>query len=351
MMMDDNIEGEFDNNSNTCPDIQPQSMQVGPIVPTSRPNHKRSKNFSDQEDEILVSAWLNISMDPVVGKDQKVGRYWSRIYEYFNEHKPCQSQRTVNSLMHRWETIQKCVNKFCGCLTRIQLRRQSGTTMQDMVINHHAVSHFLSFLVFEPNTCKCFAQVAQSCALYKSEDEHEKGFQFMHCWNKLRLQPKWLGKVDDLAAAKPSNKKQKTTREGDANGTLPYETKESQVQVVENYQLTRPPGKKTAKAALVQEKRKSVIVAIENLWAAKKESDAEKEQKKEERFNKAFALEVDRVNTEKALMEVRKEEIELQKRRDEERIINMDLSGLTEEQQSYYTKLRAKFWTNFLMLR
>jgi hypothetical protein len=142
-----------------------------------------------------------------------------------------------------------------------------------------------------------------------------------------------------LAAAKPSNKKQKTTREGDANGTLPYETKESQVQVVENYQLTRPPGKKTAKAALVQEKRKSVIVAIENLWAAKKESDAEKEQKKEERFNKAFALEVDRVNTEKALMEVRKEEIELQKRRDEERIINMDLSGLTEEQQSYYTKL------------
>jgi hypothetical protein len=35
--------------------------------------------------------------------------------------------------MHRWETIQKSVNKFCGCLTRIELRRQSGTTMQDKV--------------------------------------------------------------------------------------------------------------------------------------------------------------------------------------------------------------------------
>jgi hypothetical protein len=145
-----------------------------------------------------------------------------------------------------------------------------------------------------------------------------------------------------LAAAKTSNKKQKTTREGDANVTLLYETEESQDQVIENNQLTWPPGKEKAKTTLVQEKKKSVTVAIENLWATKKESDAEKEQKKEERFNKAFALEVDRFNTEKALKEVRKEEIELQKRRDEERIINMDLSGLTEEQQSYYTKLRAK---------
>lgn len=132
-MMDDNVEGDFNTNSNTCPDLQSQAVQVGLAAPIARPNHKRSKKFSDQEDEVLVSAWLNVSLDPVVGKDQKGGRYWSRIYEYFNEHKPYQSQRTVNSLMHRWETIQKCVNKFCGCLTRIELRRRSGTTMQDKV--------------------------------------------------------------------------------------------------------------------------------------------------------------------------------------------------------------------------
>jgi hypothetical protein len=89
-----------------------------------------------------VLAWLYISLDHVVGKYKKVGRYWSRIYEYLNEHKPCQSQRTFNSLMHRRETIQKCVNKFCGCLSRIELRRQSGSTMHDMVItNHYEVSY------------------------------------------------------------------------------------------------------------------------------------------------------------------------------------------------------------------
>jgi hypothetical protein len=101
MIRDDNIQGDFDSNSNTCPDNQSQSRQVGPPPPTSRPNHKRSKKISDQEDEVLVSAWLNISMDPIVGKGQKVGRYWSRIYKYFNEHKPCQSQCTINSLMRR----------------------------------------------------------------------------------------------------------------------------------------------------------------------------------------------------------------------------------------------------------
>jgi hypothetical protein len=28
----------------------------------------------------------------------------------------------------------------------------------------------------------------------------------MHCWNKLKTQPKWLAKLDELAVAKTSNK-------------------------------------------------------------------------------------------------------------------------------------------------
>nr|XP_034594740.1 glutathione S-transferase T2-like [Setaria viridis] len=167
----------------------------------------------------------------------------------------------MNSLMHRWETIQKCVNKFCGCLSRIELRRQSGTTMQD--------------------------KVAEACALYKSEDEHQKAFQFMHCWNKLRTQPKWLAKIDELAAGKTSHKKQKTS----SSASLPIELGEGEVQGIEDNALTRPIGKKKAKLALLQEKKKSVTATLENMWVQKKETDEEKELKKEERFNKAFALE------------------------------------------------------------
>ncbi|KAK8452368.1 hypothetical protein SEVIR_5G099801v4 [Setaria viridis] len=232
--------------------------------------------------------------------------------------------------MHRWETIQKCVNKFCGCLARIELRRSSGSTMKD--------------------------KVAEACALYKSEDEHQKSFQFMHCWNKLRTQPKWLSKIDELVAAKTSNKKQKTSSTVDPSASLPNDIGQGEVQCLEDNALTRPIGKKKAKAALLQEKKKSVTATLENMWAQKKETDGEKELKKEERFNKAFALEQervaleqDRVANEKVLLELRSQEVQLQKRRDEERIMTMDLTAMPDEQKKYYMSLRAEIMSRLSM--
>jgi hypothetical protein len=131
MMADETNLDDFDNFDNAYVDQQSEANEVRPSALSVRPNHKRQKNFSDHEDDVLVSGWLNISLDPIVGKDQKGGRCWSRIGEYF--HIYSQTQRTISSLMHRCETIQKCVNKFCGCLSRIEMRPQSGTTMKDMV--------------------------------------------------------------------------------------------------------------------------------------------------------------------------------------------------------------------------
>jgi hypothetical protein len=178
--------------------------------------------------------------------------------------------------------------------------------------------------------------------LYKSEEEQQKAFQFMHCWNNLRTQPKWLAKFDELAVAKTSNKRQKSSPDGDATARVPSEIGAGEVQGIEDVQLTRPNGKKKAKAALLQEKKKSVTATLENMWAQKKDTDVEKELKKEERFNKAFALEQERVTNEKELVEVRKEEVQLQKQRNEERIMTMDLSAMQEEQKTYYMWLRAQ---------
>jgi len=191
--------------------------------------------------------------------------------------------------------------------------------------------------------------------LYKSEDEHGKAFQFMHCWNKLRTQPKWLAKIDELAAGKTSNKKQKTSSTADPSETLPSETEPGAVDGLEANALTRPIGKK-AKAALLQEKKKSVTATLENMWAQKKETDGEKELKKEERFNKAFALEQDRVANEKLLLQVRSQEVEvrsqevqLQKKRDEERIMTMDLTAMPDDDlKKYYMCLRAEIMSRVL---
>lgn len=175
----------------------------------------------------------------------------------------------------------------------------------------------------------------------------------MHCWNKLRTQPKWLAKLDDLAAGRTSNKKQKTNPNVDASLILPTEKGDGEVQAGDDHALTRPIGKKKSKAAILQEKRKSVTTTLENMWAQKKDTDGEKEVKKEERFNKAFALEQERVTNEKLLLEVRKEEVELQKQevelqkqRDEERIMTLDLSVMPEELRTYYMGLRAKITRN-----
>ena len=44
---------------------------------------KRSKNFLIEEDMLLISAWLNVSMDSVQGNNQTHTRYWDRIWKYF----------------------------------------------------------------------------------------------------------------------------------------------------------------------------------------------------------------------------------------------------------------------------
>jgi hypothetical protein len=207
-------------------------------------------------------------------------------------------------------------------------------------------------------------QVAEACALYKSEDEHNKSFQFMHCWNKLKTQPKWLAKLDELAVVKASNNKQKRSLcNAKLNATLPSKTGQGDVEGQEANALIRPIGKKKAKAALIHEKKKSVTTTLENMWAQKKESDEEKEVKKEERFNKAFALEQERAANEKAalvldqeraaneklLLEARIQEVQLQKKRDEERIMTMDLTAMPDELKKYYMCLQVEIMNRFSM--
>ncbi|KAL5582469.1 hypothetical protein UlMin_014911 [Ulmus minor] len=94
---------------------------------------QRSRNFSVEEDCLLISAWLNISIDAVQGNDKKSIKYWQRIHDYFHEQKQFSSERTANSLMHRWSIIQLSVNKFCGYYAQIVARQQSGITEQDKV--------------------------------------------------------------------------------------------------------------------------------------------------------------------------------------------------------------------------
>lgn len=96
-------------------------------------NPKRSKNFSKEEDKLLVSAWLNVSLDPVHGVDQSRSTYWKRIYEFFHINKTFDSDRTQSSLMSRWSGIQHDCNSYAGCVSKIETRNQSGLSIADKV--------------------------------------------------------------------------------------------------------------------------------------------------------------------------------------------------------------------------
>jgi len=126
-----------ENNAVPFASRSPPAVQQAPCVGntgSTMPNQKRSKNFSEEEDKLLVAAWLNVSIDPVRGVNQTRGAFWKRISDFFHSNKEFPSDRSQSSLSHRWSTIQECVNKFCASLIQIEGRRQSGVTVHDKVL-------------------------------------------------------------------------------------------------------------------------------------------------------------------------------------------------------------------------
>ncbi|KAK9094320.1 hypothetical protein Scep_025789 [Stephania cephalantha] len=45
----------------------------------------RSSGYTPREDLILCEAWLEISQDPIVGRNQHADKFWSRTVEKYNE--------------------------------------------------------------------------------------------------------------------------------------------------------------------------------------------------------------------------------------------------------------------------
>ncbi|XP_057720173.1 uncharacterized protein LOC130934640 [Arachis stenosperma] len=84
-----------------------------------------------EEDEMLISAWLNVSTDPIVGTDQKGKTFWSRIHSYCVEF--C-SDMTMGVVAYkkRWYKINKAVAQFAGCYDQASRNIRSGSNADDI---------------------------------------------------------------------------------------------------------------------------------------------------------------------------------------------------------------------------
>ncbi|GMP31738.1 hypothetical protein CsSME_00005825 [Camellia sinensis var. sinensis] len=136
------------------PQQKSQSLLFSPeIITQTTKISQRKGNSTVEEDMMLISSWLNISLDPIKGNEQKSKAYWLRVWENFNKYKTFDSKRTQTSLMNRWSTIQLAINKFCGCFAQVEQMNRSGSTTKD--------------------------KIRDAKKLYK--DLHQSNFPFEHC--------------------------------------------------------------------------------------------------------------------------------------------------------------------------
>ncbi|WVZ59318.1 hypothetical protein U9M48_009475 [Paspalum notatum var. saurae] len=144
-------------------------------TPTGQGCSHRTSSYTVEEDLCLISAWLNISRDPIVSTNQSgglhlqvrdvpIGLAWERIYEYYLQHKPPTSDRNKKSLSTRWGTISAAVSRFCGIKAQQDRILGSGYTEAD--------------------------RISASIELYDKENPKQK-WAFMHCWEALRNIKKW----------------------------------------------------------------------------------------------------------------------------------------------------------------
>ncbi|XP_035547362.1 glutathione S-transferase T3-like [Juglans regia] len=178
---------------------------------------QRGASFTVEEDNLLVSTWLNIGIDAIRGTDQKSTQMWERITTFYHEYKKRNiADRSESSLMNRWSTIQKLTNKLCAYIAQVESLHPSGTTEQDKIEN--------------------------AKMLYK--EMVGSNFTMEHCWYLLRHQPKWQQHISTFG--KKRKPQEKYVDEVDVD------LAEEDLEVL----TERPPGKKAEKER--ERKRKSM---------------------------------------------------------------------------------------------
>ncbi|KAE8776912.1 hypothetical protein D1007_50407 [Hordeum vulgare] len=285
--------------------------QATPITEKAKSN--KGKNWSSEEDNILIAAWGNTRLDSV-GTDQNRDAYWDRISEYYNSHKMSSwPERNANAINCRYTLINKETARFCGCLQQILNREESGRTIEEKKNDAHI--------------------------MFKEMDlKKKKPFTLMHCYVELSKYPKWQTK--ELETSRKKQKKTVGASPGTSTNDLAdassVRTNATSIHRDALEHEQRPDGVKKDKLRKGKADDSACKLSLETVWAVKQEKDDIKEAAKNARYAHQF--------------ELRKEEIALKKKEDarnemedarrqfelDERVMLIDTSGMTDMQKQFY---------------
>ncbi|KAF5446120.1 hypothetical protein F2P56_031773 [Juglans regia] len=258
---------------------------------------QRGASFTAEEDNLLVSAWLNISIDAIKGTDQKSTQMWERISEFYHEYKKQNNvNRSVVSLMNRWSSIQKCTNKFCAFLAQVESLHPSGATEQD--------------------------KIEKAKIMYKEIEK--SNFTMEHCWCLLRHQQKWQQHISTLGTRRRPQ------------GEAALDTVEENIEVF----AERPLGKKTEKE--MERKRKSMEGKESEISISLAKMTEDRATTMEERRN--AQLKADEKS--EKIFELKKKKFELEKKKFESKMMMLDLRGMNAMQQEYFHNIQVAIFEN-----
>lgn len=249
---------------------------------------QRRSNWSCEEDMLLISAWLHVSKDPIVGTDQKGPRFWLRIWEEYDANRGDFEFQTKTQVKNHYGKMSSSVIKFNGIYKRISDRHPSGWSESQIMAEAHAI--------------------------YKQEKKSR--FTWEHAWRVLKEEPKWRAvtkhhfskrtKTSEFGAyTSSSNPETPTSCENDDGISTP---------------LVRPMGQKAAKR-----KAKAKVV----------ETSADKIAEKIDSIKEVQAQKL------KVLAEMREDQrkmIHNQEMAINYEILMKDTSGMTNEQRENHEK-------------
>lgn len=159
--------------------------------------------------------------------------------------------------------------------------------------------------------------------MYRKFNDNGSAFQFEHCWMILKHQPKWFQECQ-------KKNQQKKPRTGVSKSTPELVNLGDDNVETDNFVgLEQPMGTKAVKQLKRKNSENPSSTPISGALNEIKESKIKLVDKKMEMLERTYAQEQEKLR-------IKKERLAMEQFKEEERIIMMDLNGLSEDQQAFY---------------